>query len=124
MHTFPPTDLAYPLFMALKAYTIKVPTLGYYVKQVLTSWTLLTFLLRIIDDFTDISLTANYFDKKSMDSIIGGILNNTLCVEKPNQTHWFNYTVNQTNCFNIEVVRDICNTDEDWGKRLFCTFLS
>ena len=46
-----------------------------------------------------------------MDPIIGGILNNTLCVEKPHLTR----------CFDIEVVRGLCEDDEE-KKRLFCTF--
>ena len=53
-------DIALPFLKSLKVYTVKPPSLGYYIKKLLQSFTLVTFIFRCIDGVTDFTLTATY----------------------------------------------------------------
>ena len=53
-------DIALPFLTSLKVYTVKPPSLGYYIKKLLQSFTIITFIFRCIDGVTDFTLTATY----------------------------------------------------------------
>ena len=105
-------DLAFPVLEALKKYTIKTPTIGYYIKQVFKDLTWVTILLRIIDAFTDIALTKTYFQDWD-ESVVKDFLQNTNCSQQ--DQHEFN-------CSNVTYVRNECLQNSDWNQRLVCSF--
>ena len=70
-------DLALPFFLAIKEYLFKVPTLGYYVKKLFTSFTIISLLFRCIDGVTDFTLTFSYFN--DWDNFLQEYLEQTLC---------------------------------------------
>ena len=53
-------DIALPFLTSLKVYTVKPPSLGYYITKLLQSFTIITFIFRCIDGVTDFTLTATY----------------------------------------------------------------
>ena len=105
-------DLASPILEELEKYTIKSPSLSYYVLQAFTNWTWVTILLRIVDAFTDITLTIKYFE--DFDSVVNETIGNTLSFQPGNSS-----------CLDIACVKDLCNgslTNDIWKRKLICTF--
>ena len=70
-------DLALPFFLAIKEYLFKEPTLGYYVKKLFTSFTVISLMFRCIDGVTDFTLTFSYFN--DWESFLQEYLQQTLC---------------------------------------------
>ena len=70
-------DLALPFFLAIKEYLFKEPTLGYYVKKLFTSFTIISLMFRCIDGVTDFTLTFSYFN--DWENILQEYLEQTLC---------------------------------------------
>ena len=70
-------DLALPFFLAIKEYLFKEPTLGYYVKKLFTSFTIISLMFRCIDGVTDFTLTFSYFN--DWESFLQEYLEQTLC---------------------------------------------
>ena len=105
-------DLAFPIFEALKKHMIKSPSFSYYVLQAFKNWTWVTIVLRIVDAFTDITLTKTYFD--DFDSVVNDFIGNTLSFQPGNSS-----------CLDIACVKDLCNgslTNDIWKHKLICTF--
>ena len=102
-------DLAFPIFEALKKHMIKTPSFSYYVLQAFKNWTWVTIVLRIVDAFTDITLTKTYFD--DFDSVVNDFIGNTLSFQPGNSS-----------CLDIACVKNQCLESEIWNHKLICTF--
>ena len=102
-------DLAFPIFEALKKHMIKSPSFSYYVLQAFKNWTWVTIFLRIVDAFTDITLTKTYFE--DFDSVVNDFIGNTLSLQPGNSS-----------CLDIACVKNQCLESEIWSHKLICTF--
>jgi hypothetical protein len=102
-------DLAFPIFEELKKHMIKSPSFSYYVLQAFKNWTWVTIFLRIVDAFTDITLTKTYFE--DFDSVVNDFIGNTLSFQPGNSS-----------CLDIACVKKQCVDSEVWKHKLICTF--
>ena len=104
-------DLAFPIFEALKKHMIKSPSFSYYVLQAFKNWTWVTIFLRIVDAFTDITLTKTYFE--DFDSVVNDFIGNTLSLQPGNSS-----------CLDIACVKNQCLESEIWSHKLIYSHLS
>ena len=102
-------DIFLPFFDAIKEYTCKMPSIGYYLKELFTSVTWMILLLRIIDAVTDILLTVTY--QMDWDKVVGDFLEQSLSSISLNQTS------------NVTYIAQMCSNETSGYKdRLFCIF--
>ena len=70
-------NISAPVFAAIKKFTVKLPSLGYYIKKLFMTFMGLTLLLRFIDAVSDITLGVTYH--QDWNTVLGEFLNQTLC---------------------------------------------
>ena len=71
----------------------------------------MTILLRIVDAFTDITLTIKYFE--DFDSVVNETIGNTLSFQPGNSS-----------CLDIACVKNQCLESEIWSHKLIYSHLS
>ena len=95
-------DIALPFFERLKGYTVKPPSIGYFLKKLFQSLTIVTFIFRCIDAVTDITLTTTYLT--SWDQVVKDYMN-----QIPSSQN-----VSSSNCSTEKIVCMIPNLEMKW----------
>ena len=104
-------NISAPVFAAIKKFTVKLPSLGHYIKKLFLTFMGLTLLLRFIDAVSDITLAVTY--KQDWNTVLGEFLNQTLCSSLSQPCIYSNVTHMKELCMKTE-----------WQKRLPCSFIS